>query len=155
METVETQTDPVQLPVFVYGNERPGAIAHSLIREFIAEGGIRPATLQGCRMYNFRDFPGIIESTPDVPPVVGELLIFKPENYLEAVKRIDRYEGGGFAFYRVDRLYADIWPKEDNGLLWQDRRKNSIRAWVYLLNHKVIEVDPNRAIKSNDWMNRD
>lgn len=148
--------EKIQLPIFVYGTLRPGAKNYSVVRDLVDTNGYRPASLQGFQMYNFRDFPGITEVHPasQIPPVMGDLLVIKPDRYDEAIVKLDKLEVNGYLFARSDRYYADVWPKEENTIPWQDRKKDSVRAWVYIANTQVLEASFDRIVKSNDWMNR-
>lgn len=145
-----------KLPIFVYGSLRPGASSFTLVRNWIEEYGTRPARLFGFQMYRCGGFPGIIQDQDNEDiPVVGELLLIRPENWAECIARLDRYENNGFLFDRTDKFYANIWgTHKPVPTHWDSPGTNSIRVWVYVVNPTNLEVDPHKVIKSNDWMNR-
>lgn len=141
---------PQRLPIFVYGTMRPGAYKYGLLRNFVER--IQPARLEGFQMYDYGDFPGIIEEIGAGKEIVGEVLTIREDRWENCIENLDKHEKNGYLFNRTNQFYATIWkgniPDEELTL----PREHHVLVWVYLVNDKLLA--PIKAVKSNDWFNR-
>lgn len=143
-----------QYPLFVYGSLRAGAHNHHIVRDWLEPKGIKPARLEGFQMYNFRYFSGIIQVPVSRPEVVGDILFIKKEHWAECIDWLDFYESNGCLFTRSCNYYARVWNDNIPDEELKTPRLHFVKVWVYIVNDNVMEIIPDRVIKSNDWMNR-
>jgi gamma-glutamylcyclotransferase (GGCT)/AIG2-like uncharacterized protein YtfP len=137
-----TPADSARL--FVYGTLRQNAghVYNAVIRDRARDLG--QAVFQG-RLFDFGEYPGVVDSDDPADLVVGEVYEFYREQ-AKALQRLDQYEecGPGFAE-----------PTEYRRVLRSVRLQNperTVTAWLYLYNHPT---EHGQRIAHGDYLRYD
>ncbi len=115
------------LPIFVYGTLQAGGGASTLVKEYVIER--RKAKVRGQWMRVSDDLPAV-RFHPEGAEIVGEVMWFRENDYVNALEELDRYEDAPTLFERV-RVVATVDQQEVEAYAYQWAKSASV-VWEYI-----------------------